>query len=244
MIEMKYYTTKWFNLTILNYLEGIKIIEDKKYSEEEIKHICEKEYAKQLKQFIKVRGKFYKSPENYFEEIYRDSLKNSKEYFPDFVVQNVDIRFLALHLMPKSIYNKLMKYENKNRQEYVKVNRLAEKELNNQDIPEDILELFCGLHDSIILKIVKDNTNIILSIKTEEGIVIKLKFENGQFLENEVEDYFKKEKNNDMYCDWAYHELYKIDNKYELHILVCAYERPKYITIRCENIKEDMKTMN
>lgn len=297
---MKYYTKKWYELMqSFGYSEGIKTIEDKKYGEEEIKQICEREYDKQLKEFIKEEEEVYNEPpvnyyeligdedfnykdviivneeNNYvyepkskkeaimlmeeeyktelinyknrpkfneyaikkdFEEMYRNLLKNSKEYFPDFVSQNVDVRFLALRLMPKSIYNKLTEYENNNRKEYEKIEKLAEKELNNQNIPEDILKLFCGLHDSIIQKIVKDKNNIVLLVETEEGKTIKLKFEKGQFTENELEEYLKKENNDDIYCYWLYHELYKTDNKYELHILVELNGELRYITIRCEKI--------
>jgi len=60
---MKYYTKKWYNLMQnLHYIDGIKTIEDKEYSEEEIKQICKDEYDKQLEEYIKEEEVFYNEP--------------------------------------------------------------------------------------------------------------------------------------------------------------------------------------
>ena len=60
---MKYYTKKWYNLMQnLYYTDGIKTIEDKDYSEEEIKQICQDEYDKQLEEYINEEETLYNEP--------------------------------------------------------------------------------------------------------------------------------------------------------------------------------------
>ena len=74
-------------------------------------------------------------------------------------------------------------------------------------------------------------------IESEEGQIKIVNLKNGIFLENEIEEYTKEEI--DEYCVWLYHELYKINDKYELHILIQKEEGLKYVTIKCDNIQND-----
>lgn len=293
---MKYYTKKWYNLMQnLYYTDDIKTIEDKDYSEEEIKQICQDEYDKQLEEYINEEEALYNEPpinnldfledldrkdiivvneeddtiiepksneeakkiieeqyykeleefknrpafnrkevEKEFEESYQNGLRYSKENYPKFVSDEVDERFLALHLMPKSIFNELKIYEKENQKEFEKIEEEAEKELSNQNIPEDILNIFFEFHDGNIKELAQNGEDIVLTIETEEGQIKIVNFKNGVFLENEIGKYTKKDINE--YCVWLYYELYKINDKYELHILIQKEEGLKYITIKCDNV--------
>ena len=297
---MKYFTKKWYNLMQnLDFTDGIKVIEDKEYSEEEIERICAKEYKKQLEQFVKQEEECYNEPpinyielmgddfnykdvilvdeknniveepkskkeamklmenlynreleefknrpkfnrkeiEKEFEEMQKSLQEYYKKAFPDFISEKVDIRFLSLNLMPKTNYNNLKEYEDKNKKEFEEIELLADKELNSQNITEHIQNLFFGLHDAKIIKIEQNNLDCIITIISEEDKKVVLKFENSEFIENELEEYIKKDLE-EYGVFWLYNELYKVDNNYELHILVDTEDGLKYITIRCKDIQE------
>lgn len=298
---MKYYTKHWYNLmqsNLIELLDEIKIIEDKDYSEEELKKICKDEYDRRLKEYIKEAEESYNAPpisfielmgddfdykdmivvdeetgeiikpkskeeainidklhyyqdleefnnrlefdkkdiKKVFDDFYNIMLKESKELFPDFISNNVDSRLLALNIMPKKMYQKFAKHEEEIYKEIENVEKEADKDLIKQDIPEDILNMFLELHDGRIIKIEEQNSDCIITIISEEDKKIILKFEDNEFIENELEDNLKQNKEeNDVW--WLCHELYKVDNKYELHILLDTNNGLKYLTIRCKDIK-------
>lgn len=199
-------------------------------SKEEAREWANEDYQKAIIEFEN-RPEFNENEaKQLFNDIYLEVLNKEENFYPQFVYDNVDKRLLALNLIPQNIYKKLVEIEKENQKLFDEINEKANIELNKQNINEELKEKFSGLHDSVITELSFKDGNIQMNIETIYQENIKCEFKNALFIENEVNNIDK-----DL-CIWLYHELYRINDKYQIHILADIENERKYITIECTEI--------
>lgn len=211
------------------------------------------ELKKQLKmQQHKMMEEFNQRPEfdqqekiaKEFEEQYQERLKDIHNQYPDWVVESVDERLLALQLLPQNIFQKLQKIVKESQELVETVEDLVEQENRKQKekIPNDIWYIIYGeLADSIILKMEKEDRCLCITIQgitqnypDEEPIYKKILFYNYNILHME-EGIITDDTGKIGACNL---ELYKQQKGYKLDLLIFAKEL-KYMTIEFENIKSE-----
>lgn len=248
---------EWYNTQPTNWLEEmgdgwdldaiVKINEETDEviypkSREEAISWANEEYQEVLEKFNN-RPEFNEEEEKeqfkeQFKENFESFIEMAEVDYPKFIFEEVDKRLLALRLMPENTYKKLSEYVNKHKKEFDKIEDEAYKVLKNQNIDTKILDKFIRLHDGLIKKLYKKDNDIYMTVEKDEtgNENVDFKFTNAKFIENEAEDLLENEED---YCVWLYDELYKNNEKYELHIMVggSTMNDLRYITIECEDIK-------
>lgn len=179
-----------------------------------------------------------------FEKQYQERLKDIHNQYPDWVVESVDERLLALQLLPQNIFQKLQKIVKESQELVETVEDLVEQENRKQKekIPNDIWYIIYGeLADSIILKMEKEDRCLCITIQRntqnypdEEPIYKKIIFYNYNILHME-EGIITDDTGKIGACNL---ELYKQEKGYKLGFLIFAKEL-KYMTIEFENIKSE-----
>ncbi len=172
-----------------------------------------------------------------FKELYDNTLESSLEEFHKFLDDKVDKRLLALDLVPKRIYQKLEKLDEKNEKRFNELEKIAKEIFKNQKIPAKVEELFKGLHDGIISSIGEENGNIfikVLPVAAEKPRIINCI--DAKLIENEVPEIVNVENMTEAVCTFLYYELYHNQKGYEVHIMADMNMDLKYITIQCEDV--------
>lgn len=204
----------------------------------------DEEYRKAQKEY-EMRPSFdAKETIAFFEEVYITKLQWGYAWLPEWVVNAVDKRLLALDCLPASVYRQLRKEEQKNRRAFDRIMKKAEEDLNRQDIPEDLKEAFC-LHDSHLLSLKKVGSDVVMCLRKDgawlDGMLyIRVDFkkvslfekEKGLTIRKKVGPYGDWESN----CVYLYNELYRTDTGYEIHMLLWVGGNLRYVTIGCEDV--------
>ncbi|WP_419392734.1 DUF4085 family protein [Cytobacillus praedii] len=138
-----------------------------------------------------------------------------KEELPETIVKEIaDIRVFALKKATRSVINAVTEFcENNERfvaatsEEYRKYFKEASLAFDNE-----IVENF-GFHDCTIIKSVQDGNSLTLHLDHTGGFtnINKVTFENCMII-----------KQDDLLEDswWLYEEVYKVNDKYEFHVLL------------------------
>lgn len=184
------------------------------------------EYERDQKDFENRAPFDRKEAERDFEENF-NMLSDREMYdLPDFVFDQVDIRFLALNLMPKFIYKKLEK-ENKNREKLRNKKAIETKKLlkkNSNYTACEILEAY--LYEYNILTEIHKNSDgdYFFYLNDKERF---LYFKDLVFIENEIEAC-----HDELYI--YNYEVYDLEDGKEYHfILFDDFDGEyKYLTIR------------
>lgn len=180
-----------------------------------------------------------------FEAQYQERLEYIDTLYPDWVLESVDKRLLALQLLPKSIFKKLQRIvkESQNLVETVEDLAEQEKEKQKEKISNYIWNIIYGeLADSIILKIEKEKTSLCITIQRitesypeDEPVYKKITFYNCDIINCEdgiVSDGIGKIGTCNV-------ELYKQERAYILDFLIFTKDL-KYMTIEFEDIKSEI----
>lgn len=198
--------------------------------------------------FLKVSKKAETFSEEYFKELYKkfntdrkntvcykNNLKKLKKKLPKYILDEVsDIRVLALGYASKNVYNKIEKYCEAN-ERYVKkmmndYDKYYEKEFKKKK-PIFLDDFY--FHDCVIVASRYVNNDIIFYINNKYEFAKKNKiiFKNGKIIKQESE--FKN-------LMWLYEEIYRVNGKYEIHVLL-ANETGKLrnIIIECADVQYD-----
>jgi len=262
---MKYFTKEWYNKMQCTSLHLLLKVSKKaeNFSEEFYKKLydnAKKRYIKQnsylldYEKFKKVQFEILDDGEQLTEEEIQEEFKRRNEEtfngksieevflvrqnhriedlkskLPTNILDKVkDIRVLALDYVSLDVYKLIKEYSEYNKkfvhekiQEYSK---LEEKEFKNVSL--DFLKE--SFHDCFIENITKDEKNLIINLDNEYGFTDKsiITFTNYSILLNEnIENSW-----------WLYNEIYKNNNKYEIHILVSRECGLKELIIECDDI--------
>ncbi len=178
-----------------------------------------------------------------FEECYKNRLRACKRTYPDWLVDEVDHRLLALGYLPESIYIKFKEEISAKRKRLQSINRRAEKDLRKQSIDEEIDEAL-SLHDASLLSLRKAGNDIVMKVR-KDGIwpddqtpYRRVCFQNGIMIEKEVTA--RKYLSDDFYDSnvaYLYHEIYKIDDGYEIHMMFYTTKGLGYVTLKCTDVR-------
>ena len=180
-----------------------------------------------------------------FEECYRGKKRYAGNGYPAWFRETVDMRLLALDRIPESAYKRLKKEERANKRAFDKINSEADAVLSAQNIPEEIQNMFC-FHDANVLSLQKVHGDVEMILRDggfiggetpycrvifknvsrferEKGLIIRIKQEeNGEYSSNMI---------------YLYDELYRMDDGYEVHMLLTGRRDLRYLTIECADIE-------
>lgn len=211
---MKYFTKDWYqNCGKLVIPEPLEV--DKKaeiYSEEFFQTLYKRKFQDEFR--------LNKIDESLFQNLYEFTVRNLDEFLPASTRQEVaDIRVLALSVTTKKMKRKLEKLVKMQRAEierpfneysqlYRRISRKL-KCLTNIDLD------YFSFHDSSIFSLHFFNNDFIIELESDYKPVEKLQLvmKNARIIKNEV-------KNNA--ARWIYDEMYLVDDRIELHVLVDA----------------------
>lgn len=202
-------------------------------------------YRKAYEQFIN-RPPFDKTETvELFEENYKSILESGvDEMYPDWIINSVDNRLLALDCIPESAY---IRYKNELRdkkKQWNKINKAAEKVLNSQRFPERVEDALC-LHDADLLSLRKHGKNVLMIVK-KDGIwpddltpYRRVIFINAKVIEKENGLKPTKCKQDGIYFSnirFLYHEIYEENGVYEAHMMFDSNRDLRYFTVKCNDI--------
>ncbi len=180
---------------------------------------------------------------DFFEECYRDKLRWKHWWLPEWVVQDVDKRLLALDYLPESVFLQLRKEEQKNKRAFNRIMKKAEEDLGRQEITKEIRDAFC-LHDAHLLSLKKVGSDVELCLRKDgewpDGTpYIRLLCKNITLFEREKGLVIRKRMGQreewESNCVYLYHELYRTGSGFEIHILLMS-SGLRYLTIGCEGV--------
>ena len=103
-----------------------------------------------------------------FEDCYKGMLRYGGYGYPQWVLDTVDERLLALHRIPETAYDRLRIEEAENQKAFDKIVREAEYALDAQDIPERIKSQLC-FHDACLLALKKNKADMELYLRKDGG---------------------------------------------------------------------------
>ncbi len=195
----------------------------------------ETEHQRNLEEFMS-RPPFDKREcEKDFEDSYQTFLDKESHDFPEFVFEQVDMRLLAMNLMPKSVHKKLEK-ENKKREKLIeKKEKEVKKRLKKHTdyTVYEILEDYFRSYNNLVEIKVDKNGKAYFYLNDKERF---LSFENPEFLENEVATCHDR-----LYVYG--HEVYDVEEGYEVHFVLFDDRdgEYKYITVKCSNLSFALK---
>lgn len=262
---MKYFTKQWYNKMQSQDLYILLKIDERanEFSEkfyQEIYNNAKNEYVNELSCFLdfdkykeifssaigestmlseeELQEQFLLCKQNMFGGL---SLEDSFDYkqknrielleskIPDSILDKVkDIRVLALNYASKEIYELLEEYS-RNNEKYVndKINEYVnlEKEQFENNPIEFIKESF---HDCKIFEVVFMENDLTIKIDNEQGFTEKtsITFRDTNIILNEnLENSW-----------WLYNEIYKLEDKYEIHILASGVEGFRELILECRDI--------
>lgn len=177
---------------------------------------------------------------------FSERVSNAFHMYPDWVLDAVDVRLLAIDLLPASEYAKLKEQEKKSRAAQRKIEREAEKSAQYQEerVDPKIWNGF-SFHDDFVLAARKSKKNyeIILRkcefIPGREASYETVIFHNAVVLEKDEDLYTRKSKSEDGWisnCTYLYDEIYlRDDSRYEIHMMLYQGGE-KYLTIECDDV--------
>ncbi len=247
---MRYYTKEWYNsLRGQFFTSGLKVIPDKKYSNKEIKQFYEEALQKEVEHDRKLHDTPPFDPTETiacFKAVYRGGVRYRTSYYPEWLCKEVDKRLLALNLIPQSAYKRLKEEEKANKRAIDKLEKEAERVLKSQDIPEEITSNF-RFHDADILALKRVRSDVEMYLNRDgmqpegETPYTKITFKNVSMLERERGLVFRKKTKNDgmigSNCQFLYHELYRTEEGYEVHMMLWTSKALRYVTIKSGDIE-------
>ena len=166
-----------------------------------------------------------------FRETYEDNLEEPDEDLPDWVMEAVDKRILAMYFMPEKIYRKLAEEDAANEEKFEALDGRADEAYEEMrgDIPDDYEELMDTLDelescDVIGAKIDSDEIELQIEGWDDEGeeVLYTLRFDEVEVLENdgvEVKSWTDEDGDLMSDCEFLFAEMYFEGERPEIHML-------------------------
>ena len=240
-------------LTLENFVPENYFIIDEETGEgyhpktvEELREVYEKD-RKEAEERFKNRPPFDETKTiECFRAVYRGGIRYGSFHYPEWLCKEVDKRLLALNLIPKSAYKRLKEEEKADKRAIDKLEKEAERVLKSQDIPEEIASKF-RFHDADVLSLKRVRSDVEMYLNQDgmqaegESPYAKVTFKRVSMLDRERGLVFRKKIKNDgmtgSNCQFLYHELYRTEEGYEVHMMLWATKELRYVTIKCEDIE-------
>lgn len=234
---MKYLTKKWYETMQKTDMHLLLKISKKAetFSEEYYNNLYEIEEKNWIKLHKDTSGiTDIKQLKKEFKQLQENNIKSLKKKLPTSIINKVaDIRVLALNRVSDTVKEEIIAYCQKQNIKVEKQIKDYAKYCNSQFKNKQYKALYnqLHLHDALITNIIKGKDKLIMELYDKEEVK-NISFEHYTIIEEEM---------NFINSYWLYEELYYIDNKYELHILLNGQCEKNmnlgYFTIRANNIK-------
>ena len=177
-----------------------------------------------------------------FRDCYRRMVRYGGKQYPEWVQKTVDPRLLALCRMPESAYKRLRKEERTSRRSFERIMAEAETVLSGQDIPPEIRSLFC-FHDADVLRLKRKRGDLVMILRTwntDEPLYTEVTFRSVSRVEREpgFSLRLRPHPNGGVTsgCQYLYDELYRVENGYEIHMMLTSRTDLRYLTVTCEDV--------
>lgn len=155
------------------------------------------------------------TPDEYFERSNTISIERLKNSIPENILNKVkDIRVLAFGYVSSEVYELIREYCVAN-EKFVEEKEIEySKVLEEQFGDTPITFMQHSFHDCDIIDVYKDKDDLIIKLDNSDGFtgVEKLIFKNYNII---LDESIKG-------CCWKYTEVYRNDDKYEVHILALS----------------------
>lgn len=236
---MKYYTKEWYHLmNSLNLAVDMQAVPDKEYTDAEIKEFYDQDMAAHVEnntRFFALMKQSFDLADlvKSFEDAYKEKCLHGLDRYPAWVRETVDRRLAALGRLPESVFRRLEAEDDANREKFRLINDTAREILDEQDIPDEAQFDF-WMFESDVLKLEKVGEDAELYLRKGDGPVetalhVKVHFSQAEVIEQE-EGLFGEG------CKYLYEEVYRMEDGYEVHMMLGTSEGPAYLTIRCRDI--------
>jgi len=215
VIDMKYMTKDWYKTMQKEVFCGFMEIDNKadKFSEKYFRKLYKEAREKVLREF---------------EERYENRVIELKEKLPDYILNDVqDIRILALDHATENVYKQITERDEEIRFLTEKAFDDYYEDPNFQDV--NVGEYHRSFHDSYVIGFEVNNNNCIIELDNEGAFtdVTSVIFKNAKII---------KQDGNLLETSWLYEEIYKLDDEYEIHILL-RDENLHDLILRCSDIE-------
>lgn len=229
----------------INFNEWIVYSEEKgdyviPTTKQQVLDSIDREYQRQLVEFNNREEFDEEAFIDAFNETYQFTLKNIKNMYPKWLLEEVDKRILALDLITKDAYTRLVKEEKENERTVRKTHQKAMLTLNRHalKLKEEILVGFNFEEASVISFKYKNNKTAVMKVVDNE-IYKKFTFKDAELVEYDDTlrygfNYYAHGKYSR--CNYLFTELYKYKNYIEVHMMLENSDGCKYITLRCKDI--------
>jgi hypothetical protein len=244
------YTPESITKATFNPADWVEINEStgevrKNLTMKEVKERIKKENEEELEAFEN-RGEFDPNETiEFFKETYKAGLRNAKNFYPDWMNEEVDARLIALGYLPEDAYNRYKAEDKENKKQLLKIERNADRTLSKQRIPGDVMNAVC-LHDASLLSLRKNGKNFEMTVALEgyfasdEAPYRKVVFKKARVTEKDKGLRSIAYLDGDIYrtdIQFMYHELYNQGSGYDIHMSFWTPKGIAYLTVYCENVE-------
>lgn len=214
---------------------------------EELREYQRKELEFEIREFEEREPFDEEEAREDFAENYRDFLEEPDEDIPQWVLDEVDIRLLAMGVMPEGAYKRLRDEEEKNQEAFDVLDEAADEAFEKMyaDMPDEytgMLDDFEDLDGEYVLAVKKEDGDITFTLSgwDDDGEEMRyiVTFEDAEVIEDEgLVIIAETDEDGDTVsdCDLLFHEVYFEDEKFEVHMMF-DNNALKYMTLRCAYI--------
>lgn len=226
---MKYYTKEWYELSQAQSI--YYDLKEEKAAENFSEAYFEKIYEEKFNEWLENEEKFVMQQKECESQIsiinnreiavkvFNNMLEHNKQHFekilPKEILEKIaDIRVFSLSKASSEVINAVTEFCEDNKRKTDKI---------SQEYKEYYKEK-ASLFDNNIVKNICFHDCSVIDVKEDEGL-LKITFDNSggltDIIEMQLENYKILKQDAPLHnCYWIYEEIYKADNKYELHVLL------------------------
>ncbi|MBE6574769.1 MAG: DUF4085 family protein [Ruminococcaceae bacterium] len=247
---MRYYTKEWYALMQqLHRADGLTPIPDKAYSEAEIDAFFQADLQEETardRSLHRGAGAFNPAETiSCFTQCYRTMTRHVRDGYPVWLCRITDPRLLALGRIPESAYRRLLAEDHANKQAFAQIMADAHNALAAENIPARLRDGL-QLHDARLLRFEQIGQDTELILRKDGGWdapatpYIRILFRGVTQIDREKGFSIRPRQDTEgkysSGCTYLYHELYREEEGYALHILLHTRRALRYLTVYCGDI--------
>ena len=209
---MKYLTKEWYAAMQLVRKEGLyREIPDADYSDEEINGFIQKRL----------------SEDTSFRDTYNTFMQDIADFSPKWLKEEVDLRLIALGMLPSFAYKKLSEEIEGARKDYQAGENQFNEAISLQRLPAALMKSFT-IHDARLFFLGKSGNKIVMTFDLSYGS------RTIQFLDATV---LTDELPTSMDVRFLYNEIFRVGVNFEIHMLFEGKEGELfYYTLQCSDV--------
>lgn len=209
---MKYLTKEWYAAMQLVRREGMyREIPDADYSDEEINGFIQKRLSEDAS----------------FKDTYNSFMQNIADFSPKWLKEVVDLRLIALGMLPSSAYKRLSAEIEGARKDCLAGENQFNEATSLQRLPAILMKSFT-IHDARLFFLGKSGNKIVMTFDLSYGS------RTIQFLDATV---ITDELPASMNVRFLYNEIFRVGVNFEIHMLFEGKEGELfYYTLQCSGV--------